>query len=197
VARASILSPSAENPSTPLSHLRELRPNDSRVALRLVSIKVGDATKERVMVSLVLRVVAFCFFIPFTMKFTRFSYLAALLLPSLVAAQLSGSLGPSTTKAAKSPTNVCSSTTVVWQARPQMSDRQLRLLLLLANLAEQAHCPLEEMGGDIERCGVTDTSSLCSTWRLWYVNLGYPELRNGLGSPTSCYYLPCGVLMFV
>jgi hypothetical protein len=41
-----------------------------------------------------------------TMKLSTFSYLAALLLPFLVTAQLSGSVGPTTTRAAKR-TKVC------------------------------------------------------------------------------------------
>jgi rhamnogalacturonan hydrolase len=40
------------------------------------------------------------------MKFTILSYFAALLLPSLVTAQLSGSVGPTTTRASKR-TKVC------------------------------------------------------------------------------------------
>ena len=45
--------------------------------------------------------------IPFsTMKFSTFSCLAALLLPSIVTAQLSGSVGPTTTRVAKR-TKVC------------------------------------------------------------------------------------------
>lgn len=41
------------------------------------------------------------------MKFTSISYLCALLLPSLVVAQLSGSVGPLTSRAAKRATKVC------------------------------------------------------------------------------------------
>jgi hypothetical protein len=43
----------------------------------------------------------------FNMKFASISYLAALLLPSLVTAQLSGTVGPTTTRAAKRATKVC------------------------------------------------------------------------------------------
>jgi rhamnogalacturonan hydrolase len=41
------------------------------------------------------------------MKFTTLSSLAAVLLPSLVSAQLSGSVGPLTTRAQKNATKVC------------------------------------------------------------------------------------------
>lgn len=43
----------------------------------------------------------------FNMKFSTLSYLAALLLPSLITAQLSGTVGPTTSRAAKRATKVC------------------------------------------------------------------------------------------
>ena len=113
------------------------------------------------------------------MKFYLYSLVAAILLPSFAAAQLSGSVGPLTTRASKR-SKVCNVLNYGGVAS-KTSDIGPPLASAFAAC---------KTGGTGEFFEVSilnlssERSSLRSARRLWHVNVGYFGRRVSLGSST-------------
>lgn len=118
-----------------------------------------------------------------------FSSLASLLLPSLVAAQLSGTVGPTTSTASKAATKVCNILDYGGVASAT-TDNSAAIASAWAECKTGGEGICSWAGFFQHGVLFLSLNSLYSLWKLWSGGLGHSDRRNGCIHQPRWYHLP-------